>query len=117
VDPNEWFFAAHFFQDPVCPGSLGIEALLQLLRVDALSRWPGDDWRIAPLCGVRHRWTYRGQVAPGDETMRVAATIRQRGTKDNPFLRADGLLSVDGRRIYHLENFGLRLMAAPSKAP
>jgi 3-hydroxymyristoyl/3-hydroxydecanoyl-(acyl carrier protein) dehydratase len=117
VDPNEWFFAAHFFQDPVCPGSLGIEALLQLLRVDALSRWPGDDWRIAPLCGVRHRWTYRGQVAPGDETMRVAATIRQRGGEGDPFLLADGLLSVDGRRIYHLENFGLRQMAAPSKAP
>jgi 3-oxoacyl-(acyl-carrier-protein) synthase/3-hydroxymyristoyl/3-hydroxydecanoyl-(acyl carrier protein) dehydratase len=117
VDPNEWFFAAHFFQDPVCPGSLGIEALLQLLRVDALSRWPGTDWRIEPLCGATHRWTYRGQVVPGDETMAVIAAIRQRGTKDNPFLRADGLLSVDGRRIYHLENFGLRLAAAPSKAP
>jgi 3-oxoacyl-(acyl-carrier-protein) synthase/3-hydroxymyristoyl/3-hydroxydecanoyl-(acyl carrier protein) dehydratase len=117
VDPDEWFFAAHFFQDPVCPGSLGIEALLQLLRVDALSRWPGTDWRIEPLCGVPHRWTYRGQITPGDETMQVAAAIRQRGGKNDPFLRADGLLSVDGRRIYHLENFGLRLRAAPSKAP
>ena len=32
VDPSEWFFKAHFFQDPVQPGSLGIEAMLQLLQ-------------------------------------------------------------------------------------
>lgn len=117
VDPDEWFFAAHFFQDPVCPGSLGIEALLQLLRFAALERWPGADRRIAPLCGVPHRWRYRGQVAPDDRTMRVAAAIRQRGDRRDPFLYADGVLSVDGRPIYHLENFGLRLAAAPSKAP
>jgi len=28
VDPNAWFFKAHFFQDPVWPGSLGLEAFL-----------------------------------------------------------------------------------------
>jgi 3-hydroxymyristoyl/3-hydroxydecanoyl-(acyl carrier protein) dehydratase len=32
VDAGEWFFKCHFFQDPVWPGSLGIEAMCQLLR-------------------------------------------------------------------------------------
>jgi 3-hydroxymyristoyl/3-hydroxydecanoyl-(acyl carrier protein) dehydratase len=32
VDPREWFFKAHFYQDPVCPGSLGIESFIQLLK-------------------------------------------------------------------------------------
>jgi 3-hydroxymyristoyl/3-hydroxydecanoyl-(acyl carrier protein) dehydratase len=32
VDAGEWFFKAHFFQDPVQPGSLGIEAMIQLLQ-------------------------------------------------------------------------------------
>ena len=32
VDPAAWFFKAHFFQDPVQPGSLGLEAMLQLLQ-------------------------------------------------------------------------------------
>ena len=32
VDPAEWFFKAHFYQDPVQPGSLGIEAMLQALQ-------------------------------------------------------------------------------------
>src|SRR5690606_35511543 len=32
VDPSEWFFKAHFYSDPVQPGSLGIEAMIQLLQ-------------------------------------------------------------------------------------
>ncbi len=32
IDPGEWFFKAHFFQDPVQPGSLGVEAMCQLLQ-------------------------------------------------------------------------------------
>ena len=39
VDPSAWFFAAHFMNDPVWPGSLGLESLLQLLKVMAASRW------------------------------------------------------------------------------
>src|SRR5262249_45380861 len=39
IDPNEWFFKAHFYQDPVWPGSLGLEALVQLLKVAAHERW------------------------------------------------------------------------------
>ena len=42
VDPAEWFFKAHFYQDPVCPGSLGLESFLQLLKVHAVQRW---GWR------------------------------------------------------------------------
>ncbi|MDH4008184.1 MAG: type I polyketide synthase, partial [Desulfuromonadales bacterium] len=38
VDPEEWFFKAHFYQDPVCPGSLGLESFLQLLKVAAIKR-------------------------------------------------------------------------------
>jgi 3-hydroxymyristoyl/3-hydroxydecanoyl-(acyl carrier protein) dehydratase len=32
VDPEFWFFKAHFYQDPVWPGSLGLESFLQLLK-------------------------------------------------------------------------------------
>jgi hypothetical protein len=31
VNPDEWFFRAHFHQDPVWPGSLGLESCVQLL--------------------------------------------------------------------------------------
>jgi acyl transferase domain-containing protein/3-hydroxymyristoyl/3-hydroxydecanoyl-(acyl carrier protein) dehydratase len=36
VNPDAWFFKAHFFEDPVWPGSLGIESFLQLLKVFAV---------------------------------------------------------------------------------
>ncbi|MFO0917270.1 MAG: beta-ketoacyl synthase N-terminal-like domain-containing protein [Planctomycetaceae bacterium] len=39
VDPGAWFFQAHFYQDPVWPGSLGLESFLQLLKVYAVRRW------------------------------------------------------------------------------
>ncbi len=68
VDPSEWFFAAHFFQDPVCPGSLGLESFQQLLKVVAARRWgvdPGTRFESVGL-GDLHRWTYRGQILPTD---------------------------------------------------
>ena len=32
VDKNDWFFSCHFWMDSVMPGSLGVEALFQLLE-------------------------------------------------------------------------------------
>ncbi len=43
VDPEEWFFKAHFYQDPVWPGSLGVEAFIQLLKFIAIGQ-------MAPSC-------------------------------------------------------------------
>src|SRR5262249_33523529 len=71
VDPDAWFFQAHFYQDPVWPGSLGLESLLQLLKVVAVERWAEDGSDLpaltfaSPCLGARHRWLYRGQVLPG----------------------------------------------------
>ncbi len=50
VDPDEWFFKAHFFQDPVCPGSLGLECFLQLLKArgHAAAAGPRRTHRFAP---------------------------------------------------------------------
>jgi 3-hydroxymyristoyl/3-hydroxydecanoyl-(acyl carrier protein) dehydratase len=36
VDAGEWFFKAHFFKDPVLPGSLGVQAMLQTSSRPAL---------------------------------------------------------------------------------
>ena len=112
VNPEEWFFAAHFFQDPVCPGSLGIESFLQLLRFDLLSRnsQAKAPLRFEPLAGFAHQWTYRGQIVPRNRQVTVEAVIRERGTPADPFVRADGLVSVDGRAIYHLQDFGVRMV-------
>ncbi|MDX1970700.1 MAG: hypothetical protein SFV23_26270, partial [Planctomycetaceae bacterium] len=49
VDPAMWFFQAHFYQDPVWPGSLGLESFLQLLQVYAAERWGGLGLRAKGL--------------------------------------------------------------------
>jgi 3-hydroxymyristoyl/3-hydroxydecanoyl-(acyl carrier protein) dehydratase len=109
VDPEEWFFKAHFFQDPVCPGSLGLESLVQLLKFAAVQRWgggPGVQFKI--MLGGKHRWSYRGQVTPANQQVTLQAMITARDDAVRQ-LTADGLLLVDGRVIYRMEGFSLRM--------
>ena len=110
VDPDEWFFRAHFFQDPVCPGSLGLESFQQLLKVVAERRWgasPGARFDSI-VVGDRHRWTYRGQILPVDDLVTVRAVITAIDD-DRKWLKADGFLDVDGRIIYQMNDFTLGL--------
>jgi 3-hydroxymyristoyl/3-hydroxydecanoyl-(acyl carrier protein) dehydratase/malonyl CoA-acyl carrier protein transacylase len=104
VRPGEWFFEAHFYQDPVWPGSLGLEALLQLLEVVLAQRWPASWFE----CNIgKHRWTYRGQVVPTSKQVRVQAIVTSCDDERRE-LTADGLLSVDGLVIYRMNDFRVR---------
>lgn len=105
VDPTAWFFSAHFYQDPVWPGSLGLEAFLQLMQYDCLHRWgPG----IADLVdGTEHRWVYRGQVTPGIRHVTVLAEITARDEVRRE-VEARGWLCVGEKIIYGMEAFRLR---------
>jgi 3-hydroxymyristoyl/3-hydroxydecanoyl-(acyl carrier protein) dehydratase len=104
VRPNEWFFAAHFVGDPVWPGSLGLEAMLQLMKVLAARRWPASAFE-ANL--GRHRWAYRGQVIPTNRQVRVQAIVTAVDEQRRE-LTADGYLSVDGLTIYRMNDFRVR---------
>jgi 3-hydroxymyristoyl/3-hydroxydecanoyl-(acyl carrier protein) dehydratase len=112
VDPEEWFFKAHFYQDPVCPGSLGIESFLQLLKFAARQRWPhlADSHRFALHTGRSHRWTYRGQVLPSNRRVTVEAAVTEIVESPHPTLIAEGFLMVDGLSIYRMEEFGIQLV-------
>jgi 3-hydroxymyristoyl/3-hydroxydecanoyl-(acyl carrier protein) dehydratase len=111
VDPDEWFFKAHFYQDPVCPGSLGIESFLQLLKFAARRRWRElrDTHRFALATPASHRWTYRGQIIPTSGQVVVEAFVTAVSEGPAPALQADGYLQVDGLYIYKMEGFRLQL--------
>ncbi|HKL24667.1 MAG TPA: beta-ketoacyl synthase N-terminal-like domain-containing protein [Desulfuromonadales bacterium] len=111
VDPAEWFFAAHFYQDPVCPGSLGLESMLQLLKVVAFERWGvSRESRFESIAlDEGHLWNYRGQIVPGNEQVVVEAVVTAVDDAQR-LLRADGYLAVDGRIIYRMKDFSLRLV-------
>ena len=106
VDPGFWFFQAHFYQDPVWPGSLGLESFLQLLKYAAWRRWgnPPAGWQVA--LGRSHSWTYRGQVLPTDREVTVLLEVTA-VDEANRRLTANGFLTVDGRVIYQMTDFSL----------
>ncbi len=108
VDPDEWFFHAHFYQDPVCPGSLGLESFMQLLKYMALQRWNlKSDCQFAPITrNHEHHWMYRGQIIPTNSSVSVEAVVSA-VDDEHLTLYADGYLSVDGKVIYQMKDFAI----------
>lgn len=105
VDPHAWYFKAHFFNDPVQPGSLGLDALEQLLmRAVLLKVGPGElAGAVAetPAVNERVKWSYRGQVTP--EKSEVTTVIEILTLQEQPgrlVATARGSLWCDGLRIY-----------------
>ncbi len=111
VNPDDWFFKAHFFQDPVCPGSLGVESFLQLMRFFALKKF-----RISPcefktqMMRHTHKWIYRGQIIPSNSNIEIHAHIKNIKKDKLPEITADGVIYVDGLCIYQMENFTITIV-------
>ncbi len=105
VDPAEWFFKAHFYQDPVQPGSLGLEAVLQAIGLLSSEKRGQPELKLAPIVENQPiQWKYRGQVIPQNQTIVVDADIIE---WDDEKVMADASLWVDGLRIYHAPRIGL----------
>lgn len=105
VDPHAWYFKAHFFNDPVQPGSLGLDALEQLLMRAVLLRVPAHEVRgmvaETPAVGERVKWSYRGQVTPEkQEVTGVIELLSLERTSARVLATARGSLWCDGLRIY-----------------
>jgi 3-hydroxymyristoyl/3-hydroxydecanoyl-(acyl carrier protein) dehydratase len=110
VDPEEWFFKAHFYEDPVTPGSLGLESFIQLMKFAVVERWgwqPGEIFQAAAL-EAPHRWLYRGQVVPANSLVTVTAWITAVDDAAR-VMTAAGFLAVDGKTIYQMNDFTVQL--------
>jgi 3-hydroxymyristoyl/3-hydroxydecanoyl-(acyl carrier protein) dehydratase/malonyl CoA-acyl carrier protein transacylase len=121
VDPHAWFFACHFYMDPVMPGSLGVEAMLQALQLFALETGLASSFR-SPRFGLvdRHQttWKYRGQIVPETGTMALEIHVsRVERTGDQVIVVADGNLWRDGLRIYHVQELALAIKEAAPHEP
>jgi 3-hydroxymyristoyl/3-hydroxydecanoyl-(acyl carrier protein) dehydratase len=110
VDPEEWFFKAHFYEDPVTPGSLGLESFLQLVKFAAVERWgwQAGDLLAASALNRKHSWLYRGQVVPSNRQVTVSAWITAVNDQEQ-ILTANGFLAVDGKLIYQMNDFTVRM--------
>ncbi len=117
VDPYAWYFKAHFFSDPVQPGSLGLEMLVQLLAraadlKGAAQRFDTPVWEpIAP--GEDLVWTYRGQVNPTAKQVTPIVEIDSIEERDSEtIVTGTGSIWVDGMRIYEMRGVSVRLCTA-----
>jgi 3-hydroxymyristoyl/3-hydroxydecanoyl-(acyl carrier protein) dehydratase len=107
VDPRDWFYPCHFYQDPVMPGSLGVEAVLEAMEAYALSAGLGDGLRnahFAPPAGDRPmNWRYRGQITPRHKNMELEVHLKGAArSSSGVVLTGDASVWVDGLRIYEL---------------
>ena len=105
---DSWFYQAHFYQDPVMPGSLGVETMAQALMASS-SEWdlPTDlNWRIKP--GANLSWKYRGQITPDIKEIMIDIHIKKISrTNNNWEISADGQLWKESKRIYQVDNLSL----------
>ncbi len=110
VDPDEWFFKAHFFEDPVTPGSLGLESFIQLVKFAAVERWGWQEGAVVSAVALerKHSWLYRGQVVPTNRQVTVSAWITKVDEQER-ILTADGFLAVDGKLIYQMNDFTISM--------
>jgi len=79
IDPSDWFYPCHFHQDPVMPGSLGVESILQAMQIFSLHQDLGAPFRSPHFCQrLNHRilWKYRGQLIPTDDRMVIEVHIK-----------------------------------------
>jgi len=116
VIASDWFFQAHFMQDPVQPGSLGIEALLQLLQAAMRLSGLGTDLpraRFEPVAlGEPLEWKYRGQIVPSNQRITSLVEItRIERTETTVVAHARGTLFVDGKKVYELPRLAMRVRA------
>ncbi len=117
VDPRQWFFKAHFFGDPVQPGSLGLEAVVQTLQVWMLATNRHQGMKNprfeAIAAGEPVSWIYRGQVQPHNHRVTILLEIL---SVAGPFAKASASLWVDGTKIYGIPNVAMRVVEAPESS-
>ncbi|NMC01618.1 MAG: hypothetical protein GYA30_04510, partial [Chloroflexi bacterium] len=111
VDSKAWFFKNHFYQDPVMPGSLGVQAIQQALQAYAIHEGLGAGLHNPIFTQIpEHQvsWKYRGQIQPGDGALALEAHVREvRERPGEVTLVSDASLWKADRRIYEVHGVGI----------
>jgi 3-hydroxyacyl-[acyl-carrier protein] dehydratase/trans-2-decenoyl-[acyl-carrier protein] isomerase len=96
INPDLWFFACHFYGDPVMPGCLGLDAMWQL--VGFYLGWTGAEGRGRALGSGQVK--FMGQVTPRNKLVRYIINMKRIIKRSVVMGLADGSMEVDGKEIY-----------------
>jgi 3-hydroxymyristoyl/3-hydroxydecanoyl-(acyl carrier protein) dehydratase len=121
IAPDDWYFACHFHLDPVMPGSLGVEAVIQGLQVFIRETGLARDFARPVFTmprDVEMAWSYRGQILRTDPAMTFDLHVREvRRTGDRLVVVADAGVwrtpgadeGREGLRIYELTGLAVEV--------
>ena len=108
ISPNDWFFSNHFYQDPVMPGSLGIEAIIQAFKVAVLVKTKSAK-PITLITDGGLKWKYRGQVLKSHHEMQIEIHIQDQRIKNGKTIfTSNANLWADDIRIYEIRDLALK---------
>ena len=106
IKPDLWFFDCHFKSDPVMPGCLGLDAMWQL--VGFYLGWLGELGKGRAL-GV-NEVKFSGEVLTNIKLAKYKIDIKRILKKKGTTVGlADGILLVDGKKIYEAESLKVGL--------
>lgn len=113
IDPDDWFFARHFHLDPVIPGSLGVETVIQAMQEWLLDS-PHAEGLVDPAfvlpVDAPFTWKYRGQFLPTDGETRLEVHLKEvRRAPGRVRVTADASVWKPGLRIYELIDVAVEL--------
>lgn len=108
INPDLWFFACHFEEDPVMPGCLGLDAMWQL--VGFYLGWKGNPGRGRALGSGEVK--FFGQVLPNAKKVTYNIQLKRVIERKLVMGIADGSMSVDGREIYTAKDLRVGLFTS-----
>ena len=116
IKSYDWFFTCHFYLDPVMPGSLGVESILQAMQVYALQQDLGKDFKSPTFVQVANHktnWKYRGQILLPVKEMHLEVHIKTIEKQSAQLvIIAEAFLWNDKMRIYQVTDIALGIEEA-----
>jgi 3-hydroxyacyl-[acyl-carrier protein] dehydratase / trans-2-decenoyl-[acyl-carrier protein] isomerase len=108
IHPQLWFYDCHFLGDPVMPGSLGLDAMWQL--VGFFLAWSGGLGRGRALgCG---EVKFTGQVPPRVKLLTYKIDLKRVIIRKLVMGVGDGVMLADGEPIYEARDLRVGLFDA-----
>lgn len=107
INPNLWFFHCHFLGDPIMPGSLCIEGMLQLIGF--YLGWLGYSGRGRALGVGEVR--FAGQIRPSSEKVTYHIDMKRVVNRKLNIGIAYGRACVDGKEICFAKDLRVCLVA------
>jgi 3-hydroxyacyl-[acyl-carrier protein] dehydratase/trans-2-decenoyl-[acyl-carrier protein] isomerase len=107
IKPNLWFFGCHFQDDPVMPGSLGLDGMFQLTGFFLTHLGFKGKGRALGCKTLK----FFGEILPNNKLVRYIIDIKRIFNLQMKMIVSDGRIEVDDNTIYTCEDMRVGLIA------